>query len=103
MTWEGGEMGRRDRMRGGGTTYWACTPSTAGKMYVEGIGMYVEVGIYAERAGDNVLSVSAPVQGGRRGGHLLTYTDLPLMKCTWKEGIFVLINDLMHPQEALQL
>jgi hypothetical protein len=56
-----GGMGRSNRMRGGGTIYWACTPYTAGKMYVEDIWMYVEVGICVERAGDNVLSVSAPV------------------------------------------
>jgi hypothetical protein len=64
------EMGRRDRMRGGGTIYWPCTPSTARKMYVGGIGMYVEVGIDVERAGDKVLSVSAL---NREGGEVVTY------------------------------
>ena len=48
-------------MRGGGAIYWACTPSTAKKMYVKGRCMYVEVGIDVGRAGDKVLSVSAPV------------------------------------------
>jgi hypothetical protein len=54
-----GEMGRSDRMRGGGTIYWACTPSTARKMYVKGIRTYLEVWIDVGRAGDNlkVLSV----------------------------------------------
>lgn len=56
-----GETGRSDRMKGGGTIYWACTLSTAIKMYVDGIGMYVEVRIDVGRAGDKVLSVSAPV------------------------------------------
>jgi hypothetical protein len=55
-----GEMGRSDRMRGGGSIYWACTLSTARKMYVEGMWMYVEVRIDVGRAGDKVLSVSAP-------------------------------------------
>ena len=34
------------------------------KMYVNGRGMYVEVGIDVGRAGEKVLSVSAPVWGG---------------------------------------
>ena len=34
------------------------------KMYVKGRCMYVEVGIDVGRAGDKVLSVSAPVLGG---------------------------------------
>jgi len=33
-------------------------------MYVEGRGMYVELGNYVGRAVDKVLSVSAPVWGG---------------------------------------
>jgi hypothetical protein len=66
------EMGRSDRMRGGGTIYWACTLSTAGKMYVEGIEMYVEVRIDVGRAGDKVVSVSAPVW---EGGEVVTYLN----------------------------
>jgi len=50
-------------MRGGGTIYWACTLSTARKMYIEGKWMFVELGIDVVRAGDEVLSVSAPVWG----------------------------------------
>ena len=51
-------------MRGGGTIYWACTASTARKMYVDSIGMHVEVGVDVGRAGDKVLFVNAPVWGG---------------------------------------
>jgi hypothetical protein len=58
-----GKMRRTDRMRGGGTIYWACTLSTATKMYIEGRGMFVELGIDVVRAGDEVLFVSAPVWG----------------------------------------
>jgi hypothetical protein len=39
-------------------------------MYAEGIGMYIEVGIDVERAGDKVLSVSA-LNG--EGGEVVTY------------------------------
>ena len=59
-----GEMWRSDRMRGGGAIYWACTLSTARKMYIEGRGMYVELWIDVGRAVDKMLSVSAPVWGG---------------------------------------
>ena len=65
-----GEMWRSDRMRGGGAIYWACTPSTAKKMYRNGRGMYVQVRIEVGRAGHKVLSVSAPVWGG---GGVVTY------------------------------
>jgi hypothetical protein len=65
-----GEMGRKDRMRGGSTIYWACASSTARKMYGEGRRMYVDVGINVGITGDKVLSVSAPVWGG---GEVVTY------------------------------
>jgi hypothetical protein len=98
----GREVGRSDRMRGGGTIYWACTPSTARKMYVYGIGMYVEMGIDVGRAGDKVLLVSTPVGRGE-GGHLPAYLALPLIRCTWKDSIMDLINDLIQTLKALQL
>jgi hypothetical protein len=66
-------------------------------------GMYVEVGSDVGRAGNKGLIVNAPVWGGGRGCYLPAYTDLPLTKCAWKEGIIVPINDLIDPLDALQL
>ena len=59
-----GKMWKCVIMRGGGAIFWASKLSTAEKMHVKGRGMYVEVGINIWRAGDKVLSVSAPVWGG---------------------------------------
>lgn len=65
--------------------------------------MHVEVGIDVGRAGSKVLPVNAPVLGGGRGCHLPAYLGLPLIKCAWKEGRIVLINDLIDLLKSLQL
>ena len=82
MTGEGstgvGERGSRRSEGSGrqGTIYPACKPSDARGYIHRGRRMYIEVGIYVGRAGDKVLSVSAP-RG--RGCHLPVYLGLPLM------------------------
>jgi hypothetical protein len=69
-------------------------------MYIVGIWMYVEVGIDVERTGDKVLCQCTCI--GRED--LLAYlVGLPLIKCTWKENIMALINDLTYPPEAPKL
>jgi hypothetical protein len=65
--------------------------------------MYVEVGSDVGSGGNKGLIVNAPVWRGGRGCYLPAFPGLPLTKCTWKEGMMVLINDLADSLKALQL